>query len=160
LCRHVSKPPTVVNLAFINFVAAIILMAKPPFQVAGLPYPSNLPFYQTEALSWLRNNKSKSALATNRFKTTEEAILAVKALYASGATRVDVVVTYCEPWRIASEGGHYAAELEVYFPRENVDRLLKTVKELHPDNWEADPEEDLYVDDGSYAGAAVTLSWD
>ena len=52
--------------------------------------------YQQEALSWLQSNRSKSPFASNHFKTREDAVEAVRKLYAAGATRVDVVVRYDE----------------------------------------------------------------
>ena len=72
----------------------------------------------------------------------------MKVLYAAGATRVDVVVAHCEPWRGEREGGDYSDELEVTFPRENVKELLAVMRSLHPDNWEMelDEGEDPYAD--------------
>jgi hypothetical protein len=43
-----------------------------------------------EALTWLKQNKSESALASNRFPTTPDAIRFVKLLYDKGALRVIV----------------------------------------------------------------------
>ncbi len=110
----------------------------------------------------MQNNKNKSALAINRFETTADAIEAVKSLYTAGAERVDVVVKYFESWRTSKEGGPYADELEVTFPRVGVTAVLKVIKSLHPDNWETDATEpeNRYVDDGSYAGNSVPLGWD
>ena len=127
-------------------------MANPPFQVDGPPYPTNLPFYQTEALSWLKNNKDESLAS----QASEVSIETVKRLYAAGAARVDVVVTFSQP------GDGNASELEVTFPREDVKELLAVMRSLHPSNWEMDLDkgEDPYADDGSFAGQAVTLSWD
>jgi hypothetical protein len=92
-------------------------------------------FYQTEALQWLAGNKNKAALASERFRTTQEAVDAVKRLYEAGAVRVEVVVTYNEPSRIERDGGSYADELEVTFPTEGKERLLAVIKSLEPDNW-------------------------
>ncbi len=127
-------------------------MAKPPFQVDGPPYPTNLPFYQTEALSWLKHNKDESLAS----QASEVSIETVKKLYAAGATRVDVVVTFSQP------GDGNASELEVTFPRGDVDEVLTVIRSLHPSNWEMDLDEgeDPYADDASFAGKAVTLSWD
>jgi len=129
-----------------------VTMANPPFQVDGPPYPTNLPFYQTEALSWLKHNKDESLAS----QAGEVSIETVKKLYAAGATRVDVVVTFSQP------GDGNASELEVTFPREDVKELLAVMRSLHPSNWEMDLDkgEDPYADDGSFAGQAVTLSWD
>jgi hypothetical protein len=41
-----------------------------------------------EALEWLRKNKNISALASNRFGPTEEAVKFVEELYALGAEKV------------------------------------------------------------------------
>jgi hypothetical protein len=41
-----------------------------------------------EAREWLTGNPNESALATNRFHTTERALAFVEALYAEGATEV------------------------------------------------------------------------
>jgi hypothetical protein len=43
-----------------------------------------------EALKWLRSSVNESALASNRFGETENAVRFVKQLYAAGATRVIV----------------------------------------------------------------------
>ncbi len=136
--------------------------ANPPFQVEGPPYPTDLPFYQTEALSWLKNNKNRSALASNQFGNTDDAIKAVKKLYSAGAVRVDVVVTHLGPSTIQREGGPYADTLEVTFPQKGYDKLLAIVRSLHPDNWEIDSggNEGLFEDDGSFAGNTATLWWD
>jgi hypothetical protein len=116
-------------------------MANPPFQVDGPPYPTDLPFYQTEALSWLRNNKDHSLA----FMTDEISVETVKKLYSAGAARVDVIVTFSQP------GNGNASELEVTFPKEGVSELLSVIRFLHPSNWEMDVDEgeDPYLDDGS-----------
>ncbi|HEV3021940.1 MAG TPA: hypothetical protein VGX76_05715 [Pirellulales bacterium] len=43
-----------------------------------------------EALTWLRESKDESALASNRFPTTQDAIRFVRQLYDKGALRVIV----------------------------------------------------------------------
>lgn len=43
-----------------------------------------------EALSWLRKNHNESALASNRFPETRDAIRLVQQLYSAGAQRVIV----------------------------------------------------------------------
>src|SRR5207247_5447257 len=103
-------------------------MANPPFQVDGPPYPTNLPFYQTEALSWLKHNKDESLA----YQASEVSIETVKKLYAAGATRVDVVVKF------GQLGDGNASELEVTFPRGDVNELLAVIRSLHPSNWETD----------------------
>src|SRR3989442_9106017 len=127
-------------------------MANPPFQVDGPPYPTNLPFYQTEALSWLKNNKDES-LASH---ASEVSIETVKKLYAAGATRVDVVVMFRQP------GDGDACKLEVTFPTEDVNELLAVIRSLHPSNWEMDLDEgeDPYADDGELDRGGRTLAWE
>jgi hypothetical protein len=43
-----------------------------------------------EARNWLKGNESESALASNRFGTTDEALRFVNSLYRAGAKRVVV----------------------------------------------------------------------
>lgn len=137
-------------------------MANPPFQVKGPPYPTHLPFYQTEALSWLMNQTIGAPLAATRFQTREQAIVAVRRLYSAGAVRVDVVVLHCEPWRLQKEGGPYANELEVFLPEGNRNRILDVIRSLDPDNWKMDLDEgeDPYPVNSLDKLASVTLSWD
>lgn len=72
--------------------------------------------YEAEALEWLSKNKNKAALAHNYLGSTENAIAAVKKLYAAGAIRVTVWVSYHEKWRREKDGGDYADRLFVYGP--------------------------------------------
>lgn len=87
--------------------------------------------------------------------STEQAIEVVKEFYSAGATRVDVVVTAVEK--------NYANELEVTFPKKGREKLLGLLRSLEPEKFEmmrGQGIEDPYADDGSFAGQAVTLSWD
>ncbi|HKT21717.1 MAG TPA: hypothetical protein VJR06_03725 [Nitrososphaerales archaeon] len=110
-----------------------------------------MPFYQTEALSWLKNNKSESL----GYYANEISIENVNRLYAAGAAKVDVVVKY------SGLGEASAFELEVTFPKEGTAGLLEVIRSLHPDNWEDRLHQggDPYIDDGSYAGEKLTLLW-
>ncbi|WP_066253894.1 hypothetical protein [Neobacillus drentensis] len=72
-----------------------------------------------EALEWLKNSNNPSALATNRFGETENAIKFVDKLYELGATKVNVIGILDEPERIEDEGGSYATSLIVDLPQEN-----------------------------------------
>jgi len=98
---------------------------------------------QPEALTWLLNNRNPSALATNHFQTTESAVGAVKRLYAAGATRVEVLVMYDEPWRIEQQGGPYADALDVTFPKERVKEVLAVIKSMEPEV----PDENRNIED-------------
>ena len=134
-------------------------MSEPAsFRVEGPPYPTNLPFYQTEALTWLLNNKNRSALAGNRFHNTKEAIEAVKKLYEAGAKRVEVVVTHCEAWRRVRDGGDYADTLVGTFPARKRSRVMSMIESLEP--YEGGAE--VKLDPGPGASGEVTwaLWWD
>ena len=75
-----------------------------------------LPAQTAVALDWLRSNKNKSALATNRFGPTSAAIEFVDELFKAGAAQVYVVSRFYEPDRVAAEGGPYADQLIVQLP--------------------------------------------
>jgi hypothetical protein len=51
---------------------------------------SEADFDGPEALSWLKDNRNESALASNRFGPTENAVRFVQSLYNAGALRVVV----------------------------------------------------------------------
>jgi hypothetical protein len=73
-----------------------------------------------EALEWLRQNKNTSALASNRFGPTEEAIKFVEELYALGAEKV-IIAQHCiqdDEQTIQEEGGPYADGLTVFLPKD------------------------------------------
>jgi hypothetical protein len=112
--------------------------------------------YAAEALSWLRSNRNKSALGSNYFESTNNAIAAVKALYAAGALRVEVWVGYVEAWRTKQEGGDYADTLFVYGPPGGPEKrreLTKVVRSL----W-VPAEEETGADVGD--GPEYELYWD
>jgi len=112
--------------------------------------------YSAEALSWLEANRNKQALAGNYFGTTENAIVAVKKLYAAGAARVEVWVGHVEAWRTKREGGDYADTLFVYGPpgsKEKRRELTKVVRSLC-----APAEDGIEIDPGE--GPEYQLRWD
>src|SRR5262245_11657656 len=65
-----------------------------------------------EARQWLQNNKSDSALASNRFGETRNALEFVKQLYQAGATKVIVPLGMIQ----ADEVESYADGLVVTLP--------------------------------------------
>jgi len=71
-----------------------------------------------EALDWLSENNSVSALASNRFYTTDEAVGFVKSLYAAGAVTVWVTGIFDEASRLETEEGPYADALIVELPED------------------------------------------
>ncbi len=110
-----------------------------------------------EALSWLQRNGNKSALATNRFATTAEAVEAVKELYAAGATIVKVGDVLDEPERIQREGGPYTDTIELSFPEEKADSILAVVRKLQPDM--GGRRKDIFLDDLNRS-PSMMLTWD
>lgn len=68
-----------------------------------------------EAWKWLRTNQNRSALASNRFSSTEEALEFVDKLYAMGAKRVLVPKDSIQndSGTIKCRGGQYADALIV-----------------------------------------------
>lgn len=89
-----------------------------------------------EALSWLKSNRNPSALATNFFQTTSEAISAVERLYAAGASRVYILPPLEEPDRVREEGGPYSDGLDIFFPRDKVQQVMEVVRSFQPDRGE------------------------
>ncbi len=75
----------------IGILAAALLLgtyvAEFGMDSGGGPAPKDY-FQGPEALGWLRANESESALASNRFMETSQAVQFVKKLYAAGAEKV------------------------------------------------------------------------
>jgi outer membrane murein-binding lipoprotein Lpp len=73
-----------------------------------------------EALEWLKSNRNESALASNRFLGTENAVKYVKALYAAGAVKIVVPndTIHDDKDTMSFEGGPYADALVVTVPTE------------------------------------------
>jgi hypothetical protein len=71
-----------------------------------------------EALTWLRSNRSASALAGNRFDSTAAAIAFVEALYQAGATRVFIPQDSIrdDEVELRESGGPYADSLVIELP--------------------------------------------
>lgn len=83
-----------------------------------------------EALEWLRRNHNPSALASDRFGETSNAIKFVETLYELGADKVLVVGIMDEPDRVEEEGGPYATSLIVELPndKEKRDKIIEFYK--------------------------------
>jgi hypothetical protein len=79
-----------------------------------------------EALTWLKNNENRSPFAANFFGDKKSILNFVIALYEAGTENVEIGNTYDEDWRIKSEGGPYADELIITFPK-NKDKKLNIV---------------------------------
>lgn len=74
-----------------------------------------------EARTWLRGNPSPSALATNRFGTTEKALAFVDELYALGAAAVLIDEVF-----IDGDGYPYADTLLMELPEDHGARMQIT----------------------------------
>jgi hypothetical protein len=100
------------------------------FSVSGCGFPMDAILAETEgqaapvtgpeALGWLRENKNESALASNRFGETRNAVRFVEALYTSGARLVIVPdeSINTEDDIVLGEGGPYADALLVNLPED------------------------------------------
>lgn len=96
-----------------------------------------------EALEWLIGNNNLSALASDRFGETINAIKFVEKLYELGAVKVSVVGIWNEPERIEKEGGPYASTLLVELPNDTKkrERILKIYnKEIEENGFDEDEE--------------------
>jgi hypothetical protein len=104
-------------------LAALVMLL---FSVSGCGFPMGAilaegqaaPVTGPEALGWLRENKNESALASNRFGETRNAVRFVEALYASGARLVIVPdeSIHADDDFVSGEGGPYADALFVSLP--------------------------------------------
>jgi hypothetical protein len=77
----------------VGLVAGVLLLGVLYYEHESESGGGALPAEYTvgpEALKWLRSSVNESALASNRFGETENAVRFVKQLYAAGATRVIV----------------------------------------------------------------------
>ncbi|MGG3890701.1 hypothetical protein [Metabacillus fastidiosus] len=75
-----------------------------------------------EALEWFKNNNNQSALASDRFGETVNAVKFAEKLYELGAIKIDVIGILDEPERIEDEGGPYDTSLIVNLPQDNEKR--------------------------------------
>ena len=95
-----------------------------------------------EARAWLRANQVPSALATNRFPTTESALAFVEMLYAAGATEVLV-----DSPGVDADGDAYAHTLLVRLPASTLTRAA--VRRLCEQEGPGDvPSGDFTLDEG------------
>lgn len=121
----------------------------PPQPAIVFPGRNNARF---EAREWLKHNPNSSALAGNRFGTTEDALAFVETLYAAGAVEVYVTAILDEEWRIQQEGGPYADVLIVTLPDD-------AQKREHLFRIEAEEAADEGFDPTTDAGQDELLFW-
>lgn len=106
-----------------------------------------------EALEWLKANKNESALASNRFLETPNAIRFVERLYAAGAAKVIVAQDsiQSDPGTLRAENGPYADALVVSLPtdpskRAAVWKLCRAeIRREHLDPGESTIEDDVFL---------------
>jgi hypothetical protein len=128
----------------------------PPYnRDALLPQPNHDSW--PEASNWLRANWHASALASNRFGPTTEAIAFVEQLYDAGATGVAVDNIMMLP---NHDWTPYADTLIVELPEEHEQRraLLALMRDVgRPDEDGEESIENLFTDSGQ---SRVRLWWD
>jgi hypothetical protein len=118
---------------------------------------SDVDFDGPEALRWLKDNRNESALASNRFGPTENAVRFVQSLYNAGALRVVVPranITDDED-TLKWEGGPYADAVVVELPKDSTRREKVwsiCAREIRREGF--DPE------DGADDEGKVFLWWD
>ena len=119
------RSETTMNKSLIAFTMCAILIlsaCKNPSSQGGGTKTSGQPDVKNgpEAREWLTGNGNESALASNRFGLTAEALEFVEQLYSAGAERVIVPRTCLmdEPDRIKLEGGPYADCLSVFLSKD------------------------------------------
>ena len=88
-----------------------------------------------EALNWLNSNDNPSPFASNFFGDKKTILSFVNSLYKAGAVSVQIGNLYDEIWRIKAEGGPYADELLITFPKVLSKRIniLALIMKHHPD---------------------------
>lgn len=128
----------------------------PPFNRDYL-LPVSADVQPPEALEWLRANWNESALASNRFGPTVEAIRFVEQLYAKGATQVTIGNIMMLP---NHQWTPYADTLIIELPREPEKRheLFELMKDVgQPDEDGGELVEELLTDCGQ---STIRLWWD
>lgn len=85
-------------------------------EVPFSPIPKRVEREYPEARAWLLSNPNRSALAANRFMTTQAALDFVDELYALGAVSVKIDNILDDEKRVQTEGGPYADTLIVELP--------------------------------------------
>jgi hypothetical protein len=111
-----------------------------------------------EALTWLRSNRSASALAGNRFESTAAAIAFVEALYQGGATRVFIPRDSIrdDEIELRESGGPYADSLVIELPPSPSRELFR----LFEAEAEAEGYDDMKGEESVIDGRYLFLWWD
>ena len=113
-----------------------------------------------EARQWLRQNQNASALASNRFGASEEAIKFVEEIYALGAEKV-IIPQPClrdDEQTLQYEEGPYADGLTVFLPK--VSSARKALLERCYEEAENEGFGDENFNPDSYNEDFVFLWWD
>jgi hypothetical protein len=111
-----------------------------------------------EALAWLRENRSASALAGNRFESTAAAIAFVETLYQAGATRVFIPQDSirADEIELRESGGPYADSLVIELPPLPSPELFR----LFEAEAEAEGYDDMKGEESVIDGRYLFLWWD
>jgi len=111
-----------------------------------------------EALAWLRENRSASALAGNRFESTAAAIAFVESLYQTGATRVFVPQDSIrdDEIELRESGGPYADSLVIELPPSPSRELFQ----LFEAEAAAEGYDDMKGEESVIDGRYLFLWWD
>lgn len=121
-------------------------------------YCNDVEPWEYEALDWLRENPNRNALAHNHFRSTQEAIEAVRTLYSAGAVEVRVGPVRDDPDTVQRMGGPYADLLTISFPPNRRKEILAIARSLHPDDVDGLRRSVWYDHDKGVAW--VRLWWD
>jgi hypothetical protein len=114
----------------VGILAAALLLGTYVAEFAvdsGSVAPANQ-YLGPEALKWLRGNESESALASNRFGETSQALRFVKQLYDAGAEKVIVLQDSIR----SDEYETYADALVVTLP-EDAERRARVLELCAPE---------------------------
>jgi hypothetical protein len=111
-----------------------------------------------EALEWLRNNKSASGFAGNRFDSTQAAIIFVEEVYAAGASRAFIPddAIRADPTEVRESGGPYADAMVIELPETGREALYRLFEREAVLEGYDDMKGDQSVIDGRY----LYLWWD
>lgn len=113
---------------YLGLFSGVILLGLWYFE--GVEESLELPVEYTqgpEALHWLRENESESALASNRFGQTQNAVQFVQQLYSAGAARIIIPLPAIQ----SDEVETYADSIVVSLPTDPAkrDRVWKLCAE-------------------------------
>lgn len=131
----------------------------------GVLLKSDRPFYQTEALQWLKRNP-EAVVGSNFFHTNQKSVEGVARLYRAGAEKVEALIETDSligtPKGIIR--GEICDSIEVTFPTVVPEELVSVIQSLQPDNYQENLEDtsggNPYSGLKDCGGQVVILWWD